>query len=146
MTTWHLPAGHERTWQVLADPAMTWPLWWPGMTALSVDPAHDGLVGSRTRLELRATRWSYALRFGLEVVAADPPTEAVLRVTGDLHGTGRVRVTGAGRGSIVRLDWDVTTERGWMNATAPLLGRSFVAAHDRAMSAGERGLARYLAD
>jgi uncharacterized protein YndB with AHSA1/START domain len=140
-SVWHLPAGREQVWRVLADPAMTWPRWWPGMSATAVHPAADGRVGSSAALELRAARWAYTLRFTIEVTTARAPVEAVLAVTGDLVGGGRVRVVGTPGGSVVRLDWDVATARPWMNATAPLLAPVFAAAHARAMRAGERGLA-----
>lgn len=142
-SVWHVPADARRTWDVLTDPAMTWPRWWPHVTAPEVRPA-AGLVGSRAVLALRAARWSYALRFAVEITAADPPRTAELRVAGDLRGTGRVRVVGAGAGSIVHIAWDVATTRPWMTVAAPLLGPVFEAAHARAMAAGERGLAGYL--
>ncbi len=129
---------------MLADPSMTWPQWWPGLRATDVRPARDGLVGSRADLELRAARWAYALRFDIEVTAASAPHRTVLAVDGDLVGTGRVDLAGVAGGTTVRLDWQVATARGWMNATAPLLAPVFAAAHARAMRAGERGLAEHL--
>jgi hypothetical protein len=135
-TVWHLPAGREAVWAVLADPVLTWPRWWPGLDATSVHAAGDdadGPVGSRAALVLRPARWAYALRFGLEITAADPPRAALLAVDGDL--------VGAGEGCTVILDWEVATTRRWMNLTAPLLTPVFARAHARALRAGERGLA-----
>jgi hypothetical protein len=148
VTVWHLPAGREAVWAVLADPAMSWPRWWPGLDATSVQPVDggaDGPVGSRAALVLRPARWAYALRFTLVITAADAPRAATLAVGGDLVGTGRVRLVGAGEGCTVILDWEVATTRRWMNTTAPLLAPVFAAAHARALRAGERGLAANLA-
>lgn len=143
-TVWHLPAGRDAVWAVLADPSMTWPRWWPGLSATSTTPAADGGPGSSAAMVLRPARWAYALRFTLAITAVDPPRSAVLDVGGDLVGSGHVHLAGAGDGCLVVLRWEVATARPWMNATAPLLAPVFAGAHARAMRAGERGLAAHL--
>lgn len=167
LTTWHLPAPREQVWSVLADPAMSWPRWWPHLTAHDVRPGPDGgVVGTRAALELRPARWAYALRFDVEVTAARPGERARLSVEGDLTGVGIITLVGADAvpwgadptadpgaadpgstdpATAVLVDWRVATTRAWMNATGPLLAPAFTAAHARAMRAGERGLTAYLA-
>jgi len=146
-STWLLAAPVDRCWQVLADPSMTWPLWWPGVRADRVDPV-DALVGSRADVVFR-TRVGYALRLHLAVEAAQSPSRVLLRATGDLVGTADVAlapVVGPSPLTRVTVDWDVRTTRPWMNALGPVLARPFAASHAAVMRSGERGLTGYLAD
>ena len=141
---WSLDAPRARCWDVLADPAMTWPRWWPGVTAVDVAPAADGLAGSAATLRFR-TRVGYALRVALVVEEAAVHRWVRVRATGDLVGAGFVTLDSPTPASTaVRVRWEVATTRAWMNAAAPLLARGFAASHASLMRAGERGLAAYL--
>lgn len=137
ITRWSLPAAPERVWDVLADPDLTWPRWWPGLEARWSGEQRAGFT-------LRPARWAYALRFDLAITDTDPPRTAALAVTGDLAGIGLVRIAPALDGSTLELDWQVRTTRAWMNRTAPLLAPVFRLAHAHAMRRGEAGLRTYL--
>ncbi len=141
---WMVQAPRPLVWDVLADPTMTWPRWWPGLRAQDVVPAPGALVGSTAVLVMRAP-WGYTLRIGLRVEEAEPGARVLTRVTGDLEGTGRITVADLpGAGTHIHVDWRVATVAAWMNLTAPLLAPAFAAAHGRVMAAGERGLRGYL--
>lgn len=141
---WRVGAPLARCWDVLADPALTWPRWWPHLRTRDVR-AVDGFVGSSATLVFR-TPLGYALRVGLVVESAQPPWRVLVRASGDLEGRGDVVLSALGP-ALTHIDvvWDVRTTRPWMNATAPLLAPVFVASHARVMRLGERGLDRYLA-
>lgn len=141
---WRVGAPLARCWDVLADPALTWPRWWPHLRTHDVRPV-DGLVGSSATLLFR-TPLGYALRVGLVVESAQPRQRVLVRASGDLEGRGDVVLTALGP-ALTRINvvWDVRTTRAWMNASAPLLAPAFVASHARVMRLGERGLDRYLA-
>lgn len=130
---------------MLADPAFTWPRWWPGVVARQVAPALDGLVGSAARTAFRSPL-RYWLVLDLRVVAADPPHRVVMGARGDLVGRATARLTQEAP-ERTRLDirWDVIPARRWMRCAGPLLAPLFRAAHATVMRDGERGLARYLA-
>ncbi len=146
VSDWTIGAPADRVWAVLADPGLTWPQWWPGMSSRSVEAAGDGLVGSSADLEVRPWRWGYRLRLGLRVEAAQPPRHALLRASGDLDGTADVTLTEHGPAATgVHIEWDVATCRAWMNLSAGLLGPVFAAQHRRTMDAGEAGLQAHLA-
>jgi uncharacterized protein YndB with AHSA1/START domain len=143
-STWRLAAPVDRCWAVLADPALSWPRWWPGVTAVGVR-AVDGLVGSAASLVFRSPL-RYSLAVDLEVVAAEPGARVHVRASGDLDGVALARFTAPDPGR-TRVDvlWRVTPTRRWMAVTGPVLAPVFVAAHAATMRAGERGLARHLA-
>lgn len=143
-STWRIAAARERCWAALADPSMSWPLWWPGVSATSVSPA-GGLVGSTAVVTFRAPG-GYRLRLELEATEAVPHRRAVLRAGGDLVGSARVELAAAGpEATRVTTVWEVEPTKDWMRVGAPVLGGVFAASHARVMRAGERGLARYLA-
>ena len=142
---WDVRAPLARCWDVLADPRMTWPRWWQGVTATDVEPTADGLVGSAATLTFRAPL-GYALRVRLVVDGADRNRWVRVRAAGDLTGSGLVHLDGlAPARTLIRVRWDVSTTRSWMNAAAPVLRPLFVASHAAVMRAGERGLGSYLA-
>ena len=148
-STWLLAAPLERCWDVLADPAMSWPTWWPGVRASDVHPQPD-LVASRAHVEFRAPS-AYVLRLDLTVASADPPRQVVLSTAGDLVGSAHVDLEAVEPVAPtaltqVRVDWDVQTTVRWMNILGPALARPFAASHAAVMRAGERGLTQYLID
>lgn len=143
-STWLLAAPVGTCWDVLADPTMSWPRWWQGVTASGVEP-RSSLVGSTADVAFRAGI-GYTLRLHLVVGAATPPLRVLLRASGDLVGTADVTLEPVDPAlTRVEIDWDVRTTRAWMNALGPVLARPFAASHAAVMRSGERGLTAYLA-
>lgn len=143
-SAWSLPADPVRCWAVLADPSMSWPAWWPGVTAEHVDASDGGRVGSRARLRFRSPL-AYSLAVELTVTSLDPLRRVALDVGGDLEGRADVTIGGDGDGG-TRVDvlWDVRTVLTWMNVAGPVLAPAFARAHAHVMAVGERGLSRHL--
>lgn len=173
MSRWTLDAPREACWAVLADPALSWPTWWPGMSGEVVGLGDGDGDGSRARLSYRAPL-GYTLRIGLHARRVEPPSGARFDVSGDLVGTGVVTLASASprraapavldvpgaptartaltvpqampdEVTVVTILWDVRTTRPWMNALAPVLGGAFAWAHERVLRDGERGLRAHLA-
>lgn len=146
VSDWVIDAPADRVWDVLADPGLTWPLWWPGMRGRSVVVPGAAVVGSSAELEIRPWRFGYRLRLGLSVESAESPRHALLRASGDLDGTADVTLTeDASATTHVHTEWRVVTCRAWMNLTAGALGPAFAAQHRRTMAAGETGLQAFIA-
>ncbi|WP_344103991.1 hypothetical protein [Myceligenerans crystallogenes] len=156
MDRWRLPVAPERVWAVLADPGVTWPDWWPGMSeeAAGVVSGPDGLgaPGSWVRLRLRSPIGG-GVRIRLYLTGSRPPTperggRARLQVSGDLRGIATVHVSrpddDAEPGCEVRLIWIVTARRGPALLATRISRRLAAWAHARVMSAGERGLRNHL--
>lgn len=143
-SAWLLPASAERCWAVLADPTLSWPRWWPGVTATDVVPAPDGPVGSTATVVFRSpARYSLTLR--LEVATADATRRIGLRSSGDLVGWADARLHRLDD-TRTRLDvvWAVRPTRAWMALAGPVLAPAFAGAHRSVMRSGERGLVAYL--
>ncbi|WP_034648184.1 SRPBCC family protein [Cellulomonas sp. HZM] len=141
-SVWSVDARADDVWAVLADPAMSWPRWWPGVRAERVEP-REQLVGSRAEVTFRA-RVGYGLRLRLLVTRATPPHAVTIATAGDLVGTADVTLRPDADRTSVTIVWDVVTTLAWMNAVGPLLARPFAASHAAVMRAGERGLAAEL--
>jgi len=153
-STWWLPAPVERCWDVLADPAFTWPRWWPGVTADDVH-ATAGIVGSSALVTFRGPLGA-SVRVRLRVEHVLAPWSARLTADGDLRGAADVRLADAPArgarpgGTLVAVRWRVTVVDGWAAgpsahaACRPLVRRAAAASHAAVMRAGERGLAHHL--
>ena len=113
------------------------------------DRAHDGDdsgVGAVWRLEWR-TALPYTLTFDSRTTRVDRPHSLEADAFGELRGTGRWSLTSQGaegRETLVRYDWNVGTDKAWMNALAPVARPLFEWNHDVLMAQGGRGLARHL--
>lgn len=145
-STWLLPASAERCWAALADPELSWPRWWPGVTARDVVPAAGGrVVGSSATVVFRSPA-RYSLTLLLEVAAAEPPQRIRLLSRGDLVGSAEARLHEVDDAH-TRLDvlWQVRPTRPWMALAGPVLAPAFAGAHRSVMRSGGRGLAAYLA-
>ena len=138
-STWRLPAPAERVWEVL-ERVEDWPRWWPGMDAATVvREGGTATVGERVHLVVRSPI-GYRLRFGVEIVAAEPPRRATARVVGDLVGTGEWRVEPAAAGCAATIRWHVVPVRPAMRTALRVLAWPLVWAHGRVMQRGETAL------
>ena len=119
LTSWLLEAPRADVWEVIWD-ANAWPEWWRGVTAAEeLDPGTPCGVGRRGRYEWRG-RIPYRLRFDAVATVVEPPHFMQGEAVGDLEGTGRWRLYEEDGVTAVVFDWDVRTNRIWMNALAPI--------------------------
>ncbi|WP_425956610.1 SRPBCC family protein [Xylanimonas sp. McL0601] len=152
---WHIPADVDAVWDELADPAFTWPRWWPHLVAEEVASSGGRTAErwSRVRVRVRSPL-GWSLRFGLVLESRTEPSpgrpvvpgRALMRASGDLVGTADVRVMAVPGGTLVTLTWVVALARS--DAVGRLLRllprRALTAAHAAVMRSGERGLAAWL--
>jgi uncharacterized protein YndB with AHSA1/START domain len=113
----------DRTWAFDAPPDKMWGVltrtddfrrWWPWLRELS----GDGLVpGGRSACVVRAPI-PYTLRFTVAVRELVPGRLVDAAVKGDLAGPARLEVEPDGRGSVVRLAWEMELRRPLLRAAA----------------------------
>ncbi|QAY71521.1 SRPBCC family protein [Xylanimonas protaetiae] len=162
VSRWHVDAPVDVVWDVLADPAFTWPRWWPALAAEEV-VASGGRTAdrwSRVRVRVRSPL-GWSLRFGLVLKSSHEPVaghagRALLRASGDLVGTAAVVVAALpaplpeddddGGATEVTLTWAVGIGRDdVVGRVLSLLPRwALVRAHAAVMRSGERGLRVWL--
>jgi uncharacterized protein YndB with AHSA1/START domain len=143
VTRWYIAAPIERVFAVIED-APAWPSWWKAVVAVeTLERGGDDGVGQVTRSVWRSPL-GYRLEFDARVIKKAAPEELVVEATGDLVGSGWLRLTREGIGTVVVYSWNVTTRRRWMNLLAPLLRPAFAWNHAVAMRWGGVGLAQQL--
>lgn len=152
-STWTIPNSREEVWEVIADPAMSWQLWWPGCsrgkpnvetTPSGPDP-RERLLATTATLNFKAAL-GYTLSVACHPTLVERPDRIAFDATGDLAGQGRVTLSSLADGS-TRLDieWRVRPTPRWMRLLDPVAGPVFKHAHDGLMRRGEEGLRAYLA-
>lgn len=140
VTTWQIDFPVSRVWHAIED-ADRWPTWWKGVLEnYEIRPGDENGIGS-----IRRSTWKsilpYKLTFDSELVRVDKYREIEARAFGDLTGHGRWLFTERSTDStIVRYDWNVVTDKAWMNLLSPVARPVFRWNHDIIMGWGENGL------
>lgn len=140
---WKLTAPIERVFDLLSG-AGDYMHWWPSVTRSELlDRGGESGVGARATYTLRSPLL-YSMTFVATSVEVHEPHHIQMLVRGDLIGTGTYRLTSDDRGTTVRLLWDVSTAKTWMNVLAPLARPLFVWAHHHVMREGAAAMASTL--
>ncbi|MDQ3728738.1 MAG: SRPBCC family protein [Actinomycetota bacterium] len=142
-TTWVLEADRERVWDAVYE-SERWPEWWRGVirTERLADGDADG-IGQRGVYEWRA-RLPYTVRFEIVSTVVRRPFALGGDASGELSGSGLWRFFSEGNSTAVVYDWNVRTQKPWMNALGPLAKPILRSNHDWVMRNGGEGLGRRL--
>jgi len=141
VTIWRHRAPIEAVYDALHD-SLRWPEWWSSVKAVEeISPGDpETLVGNVRRYTFKGAL-PYLLSFDMRVTNAVRPETLAGSATGELEGTGVWTLTQEADGvTAARYDWNIRTNRWWMNLLAPLAGGVFRANHDVVMRAGAAGL------
>ena len=143
VSQWHLTAPIDRVWSALYEVG-EWPRWWPYVKAVEeIEKGEPSGIGA-VRLYTWGSRLPYNLSFTMRVTVVERPRRLEGVAEGALEGVGRWQLAAEDDTTWVRYDWQVVTKRAWMVAMAPVLAPVFRWNHGQVMSAGARGLAKYL--
>ncbi len=152
-STWIFPHPQQQVWDVIADPKMSWPQWWPGCTLAKPleQPAKEGksndelLLGTTATLNFKASL-GYTLKVSYHPTKVVSPREVVFDAGGDLLGQGSVVLSPIdARTTRMDIDWKVRPTSRWMTLLSPVAAPAFKYAHSALMAKGERGLREFLA-
>ena len=140
---WALTAPVGRVFELACHPE-DFSAWWPSVTAsqLLEEGDEDG-VGTRAAYILRSPLL-YSMTFVTTAIEVDRPSRIHVLVRGDLVGTGTYILEGDEHRTRVRLVWNVSTTKTWMNLFAPLARPLFVWAHQHVMRNGAVAMAKRL--
>lgn len=140
VTIWRVQAPIERVWDEIYH-SEDWPTWWRGVEqVVEVQKGDDLGVGSIRRYTWKS-KLPYRLSFTMRAVRVEPPLLLEGRASGELEGRGLWQLSSEGRETVARYDWQVLTNKRWMNLLAPIARPVFQWNHDVVMSWGARGLA-----
>ena len=143
-TAWKFSAPIDRVWDAIWS-VERWPEWWNGLTSVKLIQPGTGpdQLGAVRRFSWN-TPLGYRLVFDLKLVRVEKLHRLESHAIGDLEGSGVWNFTTEGNQTVVRYDWNVATNKWWMNWLAPIARPLFSWNHDRVMSSGESGLRRLL--
>jgi hypothetical protein len=145
VTAWRIDAPIDEVFGAIRD-SLSWPEWWDAVPAVEdVAPGDADGIGNVRRYTFKG-RLPYLLRFDLTTDVIAPPERLGGTAVGELEGRGDWLLRPSGDGTLVRYDWQIRTNRWWMNALAPFpfVRSIFELNHDFVMARGLVGLRRRL--
>lgn len=141
---WNIGSPLELVWDAIKD-SEHWPEWWPGVLSVTeLEKGDEDGLGAKHRSTWKS-RLPYRLEFDSEVIGIQRHNHIEVRATGELDGRGLWTFETDGLATRARYDWEVITQKAWMNLLAPLARPLFQWNHDVIMGWGEEGLRRRLA-
>lgn len=142
-TEWVLTAPIERVFEVISQPEK-YSEWWPEVRESRLLDLGDADGVGRTASYSVRSPFGYTMHFELKAIDVQAPNRVSALVRGDLVGTGTHYLETRPEGTLVRLDWYVSTTKPWMNIVAkfakPLLSWS----HRHVMYEGCASMAAHL--
>jgi len=143
ISVWRIAAPLPRVCEAVSQCA-EWPRWWRGVEKVEVcDVGNAEGLGSLRRFTWRG-RLPYRLTFDVRVTRIVPLTLLEGRASGELEGIGRWSFSGDDDVTVVRYEWQVRTNRRFLNLIAALARPLIRWNHDQAMQLGAEGMARLL--
>lgn len=143
ISVWRIEAPLPRVCDAISQ-CQQWPQWWKGMEDVEMLAPGDAVgIGSLRRLTWRG-KLPYRLVFDVCVTHIVPLTELEGRASGEVEGVGRWYFSNNDDITVIRYEWQVRTNRLWMNIVAPLARPLFKWNHNQVMRQGAEGLARLL--
>lgn len=143
VTEWQFTASVERVREEIYH-SEQWPSWWRGV--LSVVTLSDGNpdgIGDSKEYVWRS-KLPYKLRFVMTMTEKHPYRRIAATATGELEGRGIWTFDERDGITYVRYDWQVRTNKWWMNLLAPIARPFFAWNHDVVMEWGRQGLVKRL--
>ena len=143
VTNWKLKVPLEDVWNAVYN-SLEWPLWWRGVKSVIELQKNDenGING------IRAYTWKsflpYELTFSMQLTERDPLKRLNGIAFGELEGTGEWTFTQENEIVHIRYNWNIVTNKKWMNTFSFLLKPVFKFNHNVVMHGGAKGLAKKL--
>ncbi len=143
ITRWQIKAPVQRVWDAIYE-STEWPQWWKGVLDVKIiEPgAPNGVNGVREYTWKSAL--PYKLAFNMRLTERTDLKHMRGVAFGELEGEGNWFFEQKGEVTFVQYNWDVFTNKAWMNYFSFLLKPAFKFNHDVVMRWGAEGLAKKL--
>lgn len=139
-TLWRVEAPLQIVWDILAHPDM-WPNWWKSLEqVVEIEKGDIRGIGALHRYTWKGAL-PYRITFDIHVVTIKPLHSLEGVASGEVEGIGLWSLFYDGTDTIVRYDWQIRTNKRWMNYLAPIAAPLFRWNHHSVMREGAKGLA-----
>ncbi len=143
ITRWQIRAPLPVVWDTIHD-SVQWPSWWKGV--LDVKELHSGAVNGIG--SVREYTWKsvlpYRLVFNMKLTAVQPYQYLRGEAFGELEGMGEWFLEEKEGITQIQYNWNVFTNKAWMNTLSFILKPVFEYNHNIVMAWGAKGLAKKL--
>lgn len=143
ITKWQIKAPLNQVWDAIYH-SLDWPNWWRGV--LAVRELEEG--DERGINSVREYTWKsalpYKLAFNMRLTERDDLKRLAGVAFGELEGNGTWHFEHKDGITYVQYNWNVITNKAWMNWCSFLLKPAFQYNHDVVMKWGAEGLAKKL--
>jgi hypothetical protein len=143
VTKWQLQAPLEDVWNTIYN-SLEWPTWWKGV--LTVKELAIGDVNALN--SIMAYTWKsvlpYQLTFNMKLTECVPHKRLAGVAFGELEGNGLWLFEHKDGITYVQYNWNVITNKWWMNVFAFILKPAFNYNHNVVMRWGAQGLSKKL--
>jgi Polyketide cyclase / dehydrase and lipid transport len=143
VTKWELEASLQEVWDAIYN-SLEWPQWWKGVLSVEEIEKEDenGING------VKSYTWKsvlpYNLTFTMRLTEKQPMKMLKGIAFGELEGLGKWTFNEQNGIIQIQYNWDVYTEKAWMNYLSFLLKPAFRYNHNVVMHWGAIGLAKKL--
>lgn len=143
VTRWQINAPIEKVWDAIYE-STEWPKWWKGVLNVQVlDKGRPNGVDGVRRYTWKSAL-PYKLSFDMRLTERQDLKQLHGIAFGELEGEGTWLFEQIGDSCYVQYNWDVFTNKAWMNYLSFLLKPAFKFNHDVVMRWGAKGLAKKL--
>jgi Polyketide cyclase / dehydrase and lipid transport len=143
VTRWQLRATINDVWNAIYE-STEWPQWWKGVKDVKVIKENDASGVNGVREYTWKSVLPYELKFKMRLVEKDAPKHMRGEAFGELEGVGVWSLEEKDGITFVQYNWNVITNKAWMNWFSFLLKPLFKYNHDVVMRWGAEGLAKKL--
>ena len=138
-TKWNFNYPIEKVWNEIYHPE-NWPKWWDYVERAAEIKKGDSLGEGSIWIYKWKTRLFYSFTFYVETYLVEPPEKLEGNASGDLEGTGKWALSENNGITTVTYEWNVKTNKSWMNVLAPIAYPFFKWNHKAVMDNGYKGL------
>ncbi len=138
-TIWEFNSPIEKVWDEIYHPEI-WPEWWDYVERAVEIKKGDGLGVGSLWIYRWKTRLYYSFTFYVETYLVEPPNKLEGNASGDLEGKGKWALSEKDGITTVTYEWNVKTNKSWMNLLAPIAYPFFKWNHKTVMDNGYKGL------
>lgn len=141
VTRWQIKAPVQQVWNAIYE-STEWPQWWKGVKDVKVLEENDASGVNGVREYTWKSVLPYSLKFKMRLVEREEPKRMRGIAFGELEGEGVWSFEQQGDIAFIQYNWDVITNKLWMNYFSFLLKPLFKYNHNVVMRWGAEGLAK----